>query len=474
MAEGTSEARKRTKSHQEYLTRLQRPTILTMNHISAIQQHKEAIIDAKYHDDVQYQAALTIQKAYRGYRDRRQMDGMILDPSSRWTEALREIRYRNATASSPEARPDGKDRSLSNAEKAKANWIKVGQVAEHAAGDSCVPVQSNDSGSQAPPADSLFLDLRYFLEMVDVKHRYGTNLQVYHEEWQRSITKQNFFEWLDHGEKLDHERVRYLSREERKEYEVQVDNNGKLCWLKNTQPITTSSDLYKDSAHGIVTQDSPDAPYVPELEEASDDELELRDAQTDHQAAIKDESHRRHFHVLPATVLNHLLRASVRPGTWIYVADTIGRLYVGIKSSGAFQHASFLAGARISSAGLIGIENGQLTYLSPLSGHYRPTTKSFTTFVESLKQQNADLSRLRISRAYDLLLGTEYYGRTKKGVGKLLGKSHDGERAKAKPRVQSHYTATDLVQRDWEEDHDHPKRMQKLKEDLHIRRRSPG
>ncbi|KAK4555134.1 hypothetical protein LTR86_007900 [Recurvomyces mirabilis] len=445
MAEGTAEARKRTLSHQEYLGKLPRPTMSTIRHISAIQQHKEAVIDAKYHDHEQRQAATTIQKAYHG-----------------------------------------KDRSLSNAEKAKANWIKVGQVAENAAGDSCVPVRSNDSGSQPPPANSLFLDLRYFLEMVDVKHRYGTNLQVYHEEWQRSITKQNFFEWLDHGEgrhmslsgcsreKLDHERVRYLSREERREYEVQVDDNGKLCWLKSNQPIMTSSDLYKDSAHGIVTKDSPDAPYVPEQEDASDAEAEPLDVGTAHQTATRGESHRGHFRVTPATILNHLLRASVRPGTWIYVADTVGRLYVGIKSSGAFQHASFLAGARISSAGLIGIENGQLTYLSPLSGHYRPTTKSFTTFIESFKQQNADLSRLRISHAYDFLLGMEYYGRTKKGIGQLLGKGHDSEHPRAKPRMQSHYTATDMVQQDWEEDHDHPKRMQKLMEDLHIRRRSPG
>ena len=91
----------------------------------------------------------------------------------------------------------------------------------------------------------MLMDLRYFLEMVDVKHRYGANLQVYHEFWRRQNTTQNFFYWLDHGpglnldlslcsrEKLDRERIRYLSREERKAYLVEVDDEGLgLCGLR--------------------------------------------------------------------------------------------------------------------------------------------------------------------------------------------------------------------------------------------------
>ncbi len=47
-------------------------------------------------------------------------------------------------------------------------------------------------------------------------------------------------------------------------------------------------------------------------------------------------------------------------------ADTSFRLYVGIKQSGAFQHSSFLHGARISAAGLIKVKDGQLRSLAPL------------------------------------------------------------------------------------------------------------
>lgn len=38
----------------------------------------------------QNQAAEMIQRNYRGYRERRQLQGMGLDASTRWTEAVRE------------------------------------------------------------------------------------------------------------------------------------------------------------------------------------------------------------------------------------------------------------------------------------------------------------------------------------------------------------------------------------------------
>lgn len=91
----------------------------------------------------------------------------------------------------------------------------------------------------------MMMDLSYFLEMVDVKHRYGSNLRKYHAEWKSRPTNENFFYWLDHGEgkdvevercsreRLEHMQVRYLGREERRYYEVIVDKGGKLCWRKD-------------------------------------------------------------------------------------------------------------------------------------------------------------------------------------------------------------------------------------------------
>ena len=104
--------------------------------------------------------------------------------------------------------------------------------------------------------------------MVDVKHRYGSNLRKYHAEWQSRPTKENFFYWLDQGEgkdlevqkcsrqRLEHMQVRYLGREERRFYEVVVDAEGKLVWRKDGVRVDTS-DKWRDSIKGIVRVDDP-------------------------------------------------------------------------------------------------------------------------------------------------------------------------------------------------------------------------
>ncbi|KAK3627990.1 hypothetical protein LTR56_007915 [Elasticomyces elasticus] len=466
MVESTIEkSRKRALSHREYLDNLRQPSASTIRHIAAIQRHNEAEIDAKYHAIDEHEAATRIQQAYRGFRDRRQLEGKTLDPSARWAEAIRELRFRATTTA---RQPSNSGRPTTPTDKARANWRKIEEVARHAAGDDCSPPRPTDvqtpslmGSSKRQPTDPMFLDQRYFLEMVDRKHRYGANLQVYHEAWQRSITKQNFFEWLDHGEgrhiilagcsreKLDSERIRYLSREERRDYEVDVDETGKLRWQKSGELVTTSED-YQDSARGIVARGSPEADQVLPRTEDEDTDEDDDDGPTDSpldpesqgiaiapQQAKKHRKFGRGFRVSPATILNQLLRAAVKPGTWIYVADTVGRLYVGIKSSGQFQHASFLAGARISSAGLIGIEKGQLVYLSPLSGHYRPTTKSFKAFIDSLKHRGADLSLLKVSHAYQILLSMEYYGKSKNGLQKVVHHQHRADRKSSGSRTSS-------------------------------------
>jgi hypothetical protein len=108
------------------------------------------------------------------------------------------------------------------------------------------------------------MDLQYFLEMVDLKHRHGSNLRAYHTYWRNSSSNQNFFYWLDHGDgksvelperprdRLEREQVRYLTREERMNYLVQVDEAGLFRWAKNNEPVWTSTARFKDSLHGVV------------------------------------------------------------------------------------------------------------------------------------------------------------------------------------------------------------------------------
>jgi len=288
------------------------------------------------------------------------------------------------------------------------------------------------------------MGLQYFLEMVDLKHRYGANLRVYHEEWKRTETNENFFYWLDYGEgrmldieacpreRLDREQVRYLSREERQYYLVSVDDEGRLCWAKNGARIDTT-EKWKDSVHGIVPADDTSTPaYQPRPDDtgtrllgdsfsASDSpSSSSSDSSTDSETAAQATHYatpaldsakgvKKIKHVTVATLFDKLLRKSVRKNTWIFVADTSFRLYVGIKNSGAFQHSSFLQGSRISAAGLIKIRDGKLTSLSPLSGHYRPPASNFRAFLKSLHEEGVNMKHVTISKSYAVLVGMEAY-----------------------------------------------------------------
>lgn len=511
-------------THQQYLASLHAPDPAEVRRISEIQRQKEAEIDGKYHthSKQEHDAATKIQAAYRGHRERREQQGLVLDPSSRWSALIAEMKYRSVTAphhKRPPGLADSNGRTRSASDVAKMHWRRVGWIAEHAgkgettanhqrtASDRSTGSSSAASNAETGEVSSLLMDLRYFLEMVDSKHRYGANLQVYHEYWQRQQTTQNFFYWLDHGaglhlnlslcsrEKLDRERIRYLSREERKDYLVEIDDDGRLRWAKNGELVTTSVDDFEDSVHGIVPKSTPDSTTPSSVEHetslprkdsalnhdlANFSHLEIDStsstdssvdgdtcpAKTDTSSSKPKRS--RKIHVSPATLLNHLLRSSIKPGTWIYVTDTLNRLYVGIKSSGAFQHASFLSGARIRSAGSIGVQDGKLTYLSPLSGHYRPTTQSFRTFVESLEEEGADLSALKVSGAYKVLRGMEFYGRTKKGFRRVkrVGR-HEKKEEKARNAALGReerialelvheaegVSATELVEQHWEKEH---------------------
>lgn len=282
-----------------------------------------------------------------------------------------------------------------------------------------------------------------------MKHRYGSNLRVYHEEWKKSSTNENFFYWLDEGEgrlvdaagcprdRLDRERVRYLSREERLDYLVKIDQNGRLCWAKNGAHIDTTT-KYKDSIHGIVPVTDTTPAYAPAEAEAAralhdDSSTSSSDSGDDASTSARAGKYatpeldgakglKKVTHVSAATIFNKLLRSSVKKNTWIFVADTSFRLYVGIKQSGAFQHSSFLQGSRIAAAGLIKIKDGKLDKLSPLSGHYRPNTSHFRGFVHSLKEAGADMSHVSISRSYAVLVGLEAYVETRRKGKRLLKK----------------------------------------------------
>lgn len=440
-------------------------------------------------DSLQNKAAILIQRSYRGYRVRREMEGLNLDASTRWTHAIRDAKWhslntprpRGSSTTSPDdegAAGDAGVRPQSSRSAARQNWKKVAAIAMRANGDEDSSHSESESESseleeidenmtekekekirkrRAKAKDkrrkkAKMMGLQYFLEMVDVKHRYGSNLRRYHELWKKADTNENYFYWLDYGEgkdveiegcprdRLEREQVRYLSREERQHYLVKVDGEGRLCWAKNGLRLDTT-EQWKDSVNGIVPVDDPTPAYSPDIQShsqqhpeivgnpedhdstsGSDEDSDASDSELEAARAAKyanptmDEAKgiKKVKHVSAATVFNRLMRKSVKKNTWIFVADTSFRLYVGIKASGAFQHSSFLQGSRISAAGLIKIKNGRLSSLSPLSGHYRPPAANFRAFVHSLRDEGVDMSHVSISKSYAVLVGLEAYVKTRR------------------------------------------------------------
>ena len=464
---------------------------------------------------VRDKAAALIQRTYRGYRVRRQLKGLGLDPSTRWVHAVREARWRELVKPRSRSRnnlgfvdsgigllsEDGGSgtpcfTSESRSSIARQNWKKVAAVARRAAADIDGDSYSSDSSSSSSrptssspdsewdqerkqrkqeerralkeakerrKAVSRIMGFQYLLEMVDLKHRYGSNLRVYHEAWKHADTDESFFFWLDHGEgqaydldtcsreQLERERIRYLSREERQHYLVHIGGEGRLCWAKNGERIDTYGE-WKDSVQGIVPIDDPAPAYVPAdpaghetglfghaspRYELSPDEA-CYDAENDAAggytsppttsdgvpAATKTIKRlKNNGHISTDIIVDKLLRKSVRKNTWIFVADTNFRLYVGIKNSGAFQHSSFLQGSRIFAAGSIKIKDGRLTSLSPLSGHYRPPTASFRAFMRSLQEeQGVDMSAVTVSKSYSVLVGMETYVKARTKGKEVVGK----------------------------------------------------
>ncbi|GKZ76312.1 hypothetical protein AnigIFM56816_005291 [Aspergillus niger] len=418
-------------------------------------------------------AAQTIQRTYRGYRTRRALRGLDLSAStSRWKDAVKEAEWRQLH------RPSAPAQDLDSTANARRNWLRAVSVAKRAGGDDDDDLESKtattsshagDNGSVTDSSPTILhhdlpagttakmMDLQYFLEMVDLKHRHGSNLRVYHIYWKNSPTNQNFFYWLDYGEgseldlpqcpreKLERQQVRYLSREERMNYLVEVDEAGKFRWAKNRELIWTDNARFKDSLKGVVPVEE-DAPRFrgntdagsPVVSFSSDSLAESSESSSGYSSLSDNEDilgqkekddykatkvGQKLVHVSPGTILKTLKgKSSKKEDMWIFVADTTFRLFVGIKESGAFQHSSFLRGARIAAAGLIKIRNGQLRSLAPLSGHYRPPAANFRAFIHSLQDQGVDMSHVSISKSYAVLAGIEGYTRAKRKVRALQEK----------------------------------------------------
>ncbi|XVE78753.1 hypothetical protein DITRI_Ditri14bG0003500 [Diplodiscus trichospermus] len=82
---------------------------------------------------------------------------------------------------------------------------------------------------------------------------------------------------------------------------------------------------------------------------------------------------------------------------WIFVLSTSKILYVGMKKKGTFQHSSFLAGGATVAAGRLVVDSGVLKAVWPHSGHYRPTEENFKDLISFLRENNVDLTDVKMA-----------------------------------------------------------------------------
>ncbi|GAC72032.1 hypothetical protein PANT_6c00034 [Moesziomyces antarcticus T-34] len=496
-------------------------------------------------------AALLIQRNYRGYRTRRQLDGCNISADTRWSDAVHRMRLEQANKQSNTGRNDATSRwkrgkllagQLSGAEKMDGSPDSEGGRADEPVegGPSLEPKDTEDHalvdadtkvgdvpGAQdggkvdnirsiARPGDkglkliewwtrggkaqelSKMMEEQYWLEMVDRKHRYGSNLKYYHKAWMQADTRDNFFQWLDEGEgkelniddcpreRLDSECVIYLSSEQRRNYIVDIQD-GKLVWRRNGKPVDTKRNKHKDLGKGRgivdigeeeqqelrkdrerralqrgVSESSLDS-YLDgssssSSSSSSDGEEMSKDERT--QAAKHYQSKRsgksRHLDALnSANWSDMLLRKTIGNNTWIYVFNSRHELYIGLKQTGYFQHSSFLYGGRVLSAGLLKVDNGTLTSLSPLSGHYRAGTAHFRYFVKKLQDSGVDLDRVTLSKSLLMLAGMEKYG-------KMMSKTKSSKKKEKKEKKHKQTEA------DEDDDSQQKSLSERIKHKLHI------
>ncbi|XP_010483191.1 PREDICTED: IQ domain-containing protein IQM5 [Camelina sativa] len=185
------------------------------------------------------------------------------------------------------------------------------------------------------------LALRHWLEAIDPRHRYGHNLHLYYDVWSASESTQPFFFWLDIGDGK----------------EVNLIKCPRT--LLQRQCITYLGPKERQ-AYEVVVENG-----------------KLVNKQTKN------------------------IVETIEGTKWIFVLSTTRRLYIGQKQKGRFQHSSFLSGAAITAAGRIVSQGGVVKAVWPYSGHYLPTEENFREFISFLRENNVDLTNVKMNAIDD-------------------------------------------------------------------------
>ncbi|KAL0951312.1 hypothetical protein HGRIS_008018 [Hohenbuehelia grisea] len=299
-------------------------------------------------DDERVPAAIRIQ---RFWRQKNNVTARYMTTDLRWLDAVEHAKlqvHRNAAA-------EGKNTP-------RARWRRTVFVA--------AKLQDGNEDLNLPgPSDEgaalKELETQHWLELVDgLDSGEGKALSL--KECPR--------------DQLEKERIMYLSSEQRLNYLVKIDEQGKLRWARNNRFVDTTAGHWKDAGNGqgIIPEDlslKVEKISAGTRSSSISSQSELQENMATHYVGTVEGKYRwsrtLKKYLTIHGIMNRLLRKTVQRNTWIYVTDKNFNLFVGIKVTGEFQHSSFLSGGLVTSAGLVSVKHGMLHTISPLSGHYR-------------------------------------------------------------------------------------------------------
>ncbi|XP_024389920.1 IQ domain-containing protein IQM2 [Physcomitrium patens] len=191
---------------------------------------------------------------------------------------------------------------------------------------------------------ALKLALQHWLEAVDARHRYGHNLHAYYLHWIAKETAEPFFYWLDLGGGRQIELPK-CSRAILQQQQIKYLSPEQR---KHYEVVIYCGKLFYTASGELVH--TPDG------------------------------------------------------DRWIFVMSPQGKLYIGKKKKGVFQHSSFLAGGATTAAGRLVVNHGVLKLMEAHSGHYRPSPENFEALVRKLIASGADLSLAKVKLVSDDLV----------------------------------------------------------------------
>ncbi|KAJ3857854.1 hypothetical protein EV368DRAFT_29319, partial [Lentinula lateritia] len=229
---------------------------------------------------------------------------------------------------------------------AKERWNRGAFFANKIRGGNIVMNKPGVNNTDSLPVQK-HLETQHWLELIDSKHRYGSN------------------------------RLNYL---------VKIDDTGKLRWARNNKLVDTTPGHWKDSGNGggIVPEDMPARP----VQRRGSFEAVISPSSSVHSDAVMhylgppkgksktrwSKAFYRYFTVRGVT--NRLLRTTLKRNTWLYASVSHDNIFIGIKR----WNDSYI-----------------IPFIWSLSHFHR--------FIDELTERGVDMNKVKISKAEAALWG---------------------------------------------------------------------